>query len=103
MNKIIPCSLIVCSFFGTAHAIAGSHHDVRGDANYAHQQSSHARARDWQSGQYLPPRYHARQHAVDHRSVRHLPHPGRHQQWYRVDHQYVLINRHDHRIVRTHH
>ena len=91
MKKMIPCLLILCSVFFFFLAMDNPH--SRDDSRHS---------RHWQSGQYLPQRYHDSHYAIDHRRVRHLPQPGRHQQWYRIDHQYVLINTHDHRIVRTH-
>lgn len=91
MNKTIPSLLIFCSISVASTAMAGPH---------SHDESRHAR--HWQSGQYLPQRYHHSNYAIDHRKARHLPHPGRHQQWYRIDHQYVLIDTDNHRIIRTH-
>lgn len=58
---------------------------------------------EWRVGHAAPPAHFKRAHAVDYRHFKKLPRPARHQQWYKVDHKYVLINTNNHHVVKVVH
>lgn len=102
MRYTIVKLLISGSIFMAGTAMAGSpqryeHHN----AGQPHSHHHAAYQRHWQTGQYLPSHYHSTRYQVDPRYVRHLPRATRHQQWYRIDQHYVLVDTRNHRVVRT--
>ena len=96
MNKTLTGLLFIGCALMTTATMANSH----ANHHQSNQNNHHAQAQHWKSGQYFP--QHKRYAVVDHHKIRHLPQPGRDQHWYRVNQQYVLVNTHNHRIVRTH-
>ena len=57
--------------------------------------------REWRSGQYLPSQFSSSRYHVNYKNYRQLPKPGKYQQWYKVNGDYVLVNERNNRIVRV--
>ncbi len=57
-------------------------------------------SREWRSGQYLPNQFQSSRYAVNYQNFRHLPKPGRNQQWLKINGDYVLVNERNNRIIR---
>ena len=57
-------------------------------------------SREWRSGQYLPNQFNSSRYAINHKNYRQLPNPGRYQQWYKINGDFVLVNERNNRIVR---
>lgn len=57
-------------------------------------------SREWRSGQYLPNQFNSSRYHVNYKNYRQLPKPGRYQQWYKVNGDYVLVNERNNRIIR---
>ncbi len=58
-------------------------------------------SRHWRSGQYLPSQFGSSRYHVNYKNYRHLSKPGKYQQWYRINGDYVLVNQKNHRIIRV--
>ena len=58
-------------------------------------------SREWRSGQYLPNQFNSSRYHVNYKNYRQLPKPGRYQQWYKVNGDYVLVNERNNRIIRV--
>ena len=57
-------------------------------------------SREWRSGQYLPSQFSSSRYQVNYKNYRQLPKPGKYQQWYKVNGDYVLVNERNNRIIR---
>lgn len=57
-------------------------------------------SREWRSGQYLPSQFSSSRYHVNYKNYRQLPIPGKYQQWYKVNGDYVLVNERNNRIIR---
>ena len=57
-------------------------------------------SREWRSGQYFPNSFNSSRYAVNYKNHRHLSKPGKYQQWYKVNGDYVLVNERSNRIIR---
>ncbi len=57
-------------------------------------------SRDWRVGQVFPRYFEQSRYSVNYRDYRRLTRPGRYQQWYRINGDYVLINERTNRIIR---
>ena len=113
MKKLMTALVLCAGSIGATTAMAApsyqnQHHD---NHNYGHHQthwnqnqsSRHQQinpSRQWRAGQYLPSNYHSSRYTVDKRQSRKLPNPGRNQQWYKINGDYVLCNDKNNRIVR---
>lgn len=58
-------------------------------------------SREWRSGQYLPNQFNSSHYRINYKNYRQLPKPGRYQQWYKVNGDYVLVNERNNRIIRV--
>jgi len=58
-------------------------------------------SREWRSGQYLPNQFNSSRYHVNYKNYRQLPKPGKYQQWYKVNGDYVLVNERNNRIIRV--
>lgn len=57
-------------------------------------------ARDWRAGQILPRQFNPNAYAVSYKDARRLFKPNNHQQWLKINGDYVLINERNHKIVK---
>ena len=57
-------------------------------------------SREWRSGQYMPSQFSSSRYHVNYKNYRQLPKPGKYQQWYKVNGDYVLVNERNNRIIR---
>ncbi|OTG63809.1 RcnB family protein [Acinetobacter silvestris] len=57
-------------------------------------------SREWRTGQYLPNQFSSSRYQINYKNYRHLPKPGRYQQWYKINGDYVLVNERNHQIIR---
>ena len=57
-------------------------------------------SRDWRVGQVFPRYFEQSRFTVNYRDYRRLTRPGRYQQWYRINGDYILINERTNRIIR---
>lgn len=53
----------------------------------------------WQAGYVMPQHYRGNSYKIDYKE-NNLPKPGRDQQWYKVNNDYILVNSNDNSIVR---
>ena len=53
----------------------------------------------WQEGYVMPQHYRGNSYKVDHKN-NNLPKPGRNEQWYKINNDYILVNSDDNSIVR---
>ena len=67
---------------------------------YARYHSRVNPSREWRSGQIFPSQLNSSRYAVSHKSHRDLYKPGKYQQWYKVNGDYVLVNERSNRIIR---
>ncbi|TCM64339.1 nickel/cobalt transporter regulator [Acinetobacter calcoaceticus] len=74
-------------------------HHNQSSAHYTKPVASHHA--QWRSGQSFPSQYHSSRYRVDYRQYKQLPQPGRNQQWYKVNGDYVLVNTQNHKILRV--
>lgn len=58
-------------------------------------------SREWRSGQYMPSQFSSSRYHVNYKDYRQLPKPGKYQQWYKVNNDYVLVNERNNRIIRV--
>lgn len=115
MNRFfISAALSLSAFMATAAMAAPHHYDQSRDYRSQHSywsggQHYHQQAkvssrvnpsRDWRKGQLFPRQFESARYRVDYRAVRKLHQPGRYQQWYKVNGDYVLVNQRSHRILR---
>ena len=56
----------------------------------------------WRSGQHFPTQFNSSRYHVNYKNHHQLPKPGRYQQWYKVNGNYVLVNERNNRIIRQH-
>ena len=57
-------------------------------------------SRDWRVGQVLPRYWDQSRNEVNYRHYKGLNKPGRYQQWYKINGDFVLVNERNNRIVR---
>lgn len=57
-------------------------------------------SRDWRVGQVLPRYWEQSRNEVNYRHYKGLNKPGRYQQWYKINSDFVLVNERNNRIVR---
>lgn len=57
-------------------------------------------SRDWRVGQVLPCYWDQSRNEVNYRHYKGLNKPGRYQQWYKINGDFVLVNERNNRIVR---
>lgn len=123
MNKLLTAITISLSALVATSAMAGSHDDRRYDHGNPHHQwnqkddrrwNNHDRfdrndryekrvnpSREWRSGQYMPSQFSSSRYHVNYKNYRQLPKPGKYQQWYKVNGDYVLVNERNNRIIRV--
>lgn len=83
-----------------------SHYDKRYDRptssnnQYARYHSRVNPSREWRSGQIFPSQLNSSRYTVNHKNHRDLYKPGKYQQWYKVNGDYVLVNERSNRIIR---
>ena len=53
----------------------------------------------WQAGYVMPQHYRGNSYKVDYKN-NNLPKPGRNEQWYKINNDYILVNSDDNSIVR---
>ena len=53
----------------------------------------------WQEGYVMPQHYRGNSYKVDYKD-NNLPRPGRNEQWYKINNDYILVNSDDNSIVR---
>ncbi|MCU4394826.1 RcnB family protein [Acinetobacter parvus] len=53
----------------------------------------------WQAGYVMPQHYRGNSYKVDYKD-NNLPRPGRNEQWYKINNDYILVNSDDNSIVR---
>ncbi|WP_333662082.1 RcnB family protein [Acinetobacter sp.] len=53
----------------------------------------------WQAGYVMPQHYRGNSYKVDYKD-NNLPKPGRNEQWYKINNDYILVNSDDNSIVR---
>ena len=53
----------------------------------------------WQEGYVMPQHYRGNSYKVDYKD-NNLPKPGRNEQWYKINNDYILVNSDDNSIVR---
>ncbi|RZF51123.1 hypothetical protein EXE30_11130 [Acinetobacter halotolerans] len=53
----------------------------------------------WQAGYVMPQHYRGNGYKIDYKD-NNLPKPGRDQQWYKINNDYILVNSNDNSIVR---
>ena len=53
----------------------------------------------WQEGYVMPQHYRGNSYKVDYKN-NNLPKPGRNEQWYKINNDYILVNSDDNSIVR---
>ena len=53
----------------------------------------------WQAGYVMPQHYRGNSYKVDYKN-NNLPKPGRKEQWYKINNDYILVNSDDNSIVR---
>ena len=53
----------------------------------------------WQAGYVMPQHYRGNGYKVDYK-YNNLPRPGRNEQWYKINNDYILVNSDDNSIVR---
>ncbi|NHB59122.1 RcnB family protein [Acinetobacter shaoyimingii] len=56
-------------------------------------------SRDWRRGQVLPREYNSPRYMVNHKNYRHLTKPGRNQNWYKINGDFVLVDHRNGRIM----
>lgn len=77
--------------------------DYRNDRysnQYARYHSRVNPSREWRSGQYFPSQFNSSRYSVNYKKHRDLYKPGKYQQWYKVNGDYVLVNERNNRIIR---
>ena len=55
----------------------------------------------WRSGQYFPTQFNSSRYHVNYKNYRQLPKPGRYQQWYKVNGDYVLMNTATYKVIKV--
>lgn len=124
MKKIFAILAISFSTFMTSHiAVAGPHWDdnrgsERGGPNkknrkYQQDEDNNSREQHrereergvrrlqqhkWQTGYVMPQHYRGNSYKVDYKE-NNLPRPGRNQQWYKINNDYILIDSNNNNIV----
>jgi Ni/Co efflux regulator RcnB len=100
--------------YSTSHAnmsnkhYADQHNDKYDDHRYKNNSSRYQEqykrnikpARDWRAGQILPRQFNPNTYAVSYKDARRLFKPNNHQQWLKINGDYVLINERNHKIVK---
>ncbi|WP_173911991.1 RcnB family protein [Acinetobacter sp. Marseille-Q1618] len=121
MNKVFTSIALSISALIATSAIAAPHdhqnnyryaqqakwdqkHDHRWNQNNHHDRYERNQrvnpSREWRSGQYLPSQFSSSRYQVNYKNYRHLSKPGKYQQWYKVNGDYVLVNERNNRIIR---
>lgn len=109
MKKILTAITLSISALITTSAMADSqdYHGQHGPQNHWNNKYEHGynnrvnSNHGWRSGQAFPNQFNSSRYQVHHNSYRNLSKPGRYQQWYRVNGDYVLVNQRTHQIVRV--
>jgi Ni/Co efflux regulator RcnB len=57
-------------------------------------------SREWRSGQRFPEFFNHSRFQVSHSQAKRLPKAGRHEQWFKINGDYVLVNERNDRIIR---
>lgn len=57
-------------------------------------------SREWRVGQRLPNLFNHSRFQVSHSQAKRLPKAGRHEQWFKINGDYVLVNERNDRIIR---
>lgn len=119
MNKVLTRITLSISALIATSAMAAPHYDHRdhnnryqqsyGDHKNNHRWNNNNRnydnsrvnpSREWRSGQFLPSQYSSSRYHANYKDYRHLSKPSKHQQWYKVNGDYVLVNERNNRIIR---
>ncbi|WP_151956702.1 RcnB family protein [Acinetobacter guillouiae] len=105
MKNILTTLALSMSALIATSAMAAPHDYHRNDHNrwnnnnhYDNRVNSSQR---WRSGQYFPTQFNSSRYHVNYKNYRQLPKPGRYQQWYKVNGDYVLVNERNNRIIRV--
>ena len=77
-----------------------NHSNQKNDNRYDRDHNRTNPSREWRSGQYLPSQFSSSRYHVNYKNYRQLPKPGKYQQWYKVNGDYVLVNERNNRIIR---
>lgn len=77
------------------------HHWDNNQWNDRYQQQKRVNpSRDWRAGQKFPRAFDNNRYEISHRDSNRLNRPGRYQQWYKINGDYVLVNERSNRIIR---
>lgn len=106
MKKVLTAITLSISALIATSAMAGSQ-DYHGQQNHWNNKADHGHNNRvnsnyaWRSGQAFPNQFNSSRYHVHYNSYRNLSKPGRYQQWYKVNGDYVLVNERTHRIIRV--
>lgn len=82
-----------------SHATHTSH------SSQTHQQTvkhnAQSQQQSWKTGNAFPSQYRSAGYKIDYKQHKNLNKPTKHQQWYKVNGQYVLMNTTNHKIVKV--
>ena len=113
MKKLLSAIAVSMSaLMATSVMAAPNHHDDHRYQNKHHQPAQHWNngknnkhydnsynrykavnpSRDWRRGQVLPREYSSSRYIVNYKNHRNLTKPGRNQEWYKINGDYVLVN-----------
>ncbi|AXQ23946.1 hypothetical protein BEN71_18645 [Acinetobacter wuhouensis] len=114
MSALVATSAMADSRYDNNHRYQQSHWDHKNDHRwnkndrydrYDNKRYDHNYrvnpSRDWRSGQYLPSQFSSSRYHVNYKNYRQLPKPGKYQQWYKVNGDYVLVNERNNRVIRV--
>lgn len=121
MKKVLTALTLSISALVATSAMADDHRNDNNrydrshwDHKYDHRWNNHDRydrndrydnrvnpSREWRSGQYMPSQFSSSRYHVNYKNYRQLPKPGKYQQWYKVNGDYVLVNERNNRIIRV--
>lgn len=109
MKKVLTAITLSISALIATSAMAGSqdYHGQHGQQNHWNNKADHGHNNRvnsnyaWRSGQAFPNQFNSSRYHVHYNSYRNLSKPGRYQQWYKVNGDYVLVNERTHRIIRV--
>lgn len=66
-----------------------------------HTQHAQSQQQSWKTGNAFPSQYHSAGYKIDYKQHKNLNKPTKHQQWYKVNGQYILMNTTNHKIVKV--
>lgn len=98
MRKLATAIILATSGIIATSAMAAPHdnHD-RSPQKVVHQDKK----QNWRPGQAVPKQYNSARYKVDHRDHKRLHKPGPGQHWIKANGHYVLINDHNHKIIKV--